>query len=258
MSSYPISLSSALISSSHTGTDSRPSVNTLVDTQLPSTPARQKRALDSDQENPDTKKARRINSGNIPDSLPTSTVSAETFCSPAMFPPDSGANEAERKDVEKVLKDDGNGVIDKSTVKKQQSNEITQPTFEVELTKKQLQSMVENLKYEKCKLLTRCESLQKAFEEVKREIEKTKVRVEDRGVQTDFYISSHEVTAATSSGGSNSERRTDFGTQQHETQDRPKIGQETSNPQFLFAAPDQENVSWSPLSRHQVTYDYSL
>lgn len=64
-----------------------------------------------------------------------------------MFPPDSGANEAERKDVEKVLKDDGNGVIDMSTVMKQQSNKITQPTFEVEYlqamqTIMQLQPMV--------------------------------------------------------------------------------------------------------------------
>ncbi|XP_053482041.1 MORC family CW-type zinc finger protein 3-like [Ictalurus furcatus] len=146
-SSYQKKPSSALISSSHTGAGSRPSVNTLVDTQLPSTPARQKRALDSNQENPDKKKARRINSGHIPDSLPTSTVSSETFCSPAMFPPDSGANEAERKDVEKVLKDDGNGVIDKSTVMKQQSNEITQPTFEIKYLQamqkiKQLQSLV--------------------------------------------------------------------------------------------------------------------
>lgn len=50
-----------------------------------------------------------------------------------MFPPDSDANEAERKDVEKV--------------KKQQSNKITQPTFEVEYlqamqTIMQLQPMV--------------------------------------------------------------------------------------------------------------------
>ncbi|XP_053483634.1 MORC family CW-type zinc finger protein 3-like [Ictalurus furcatus] len=236
-SSYKKKPSSVLISSSHTGADTRPSVNTLLDTQLPSVPGRQKRALDSNQENPDNKKARSINSGHIPDNLPTSTVSAETFCSPAMFPPDSGANEAERKDVEKV--------------KKQQSNEITQPTFEVEYlqamqTVMQLQPMVENLKNEKCSLLTRCESLEKDLERVKRETEKAKVRVEDRGVQTDFHISSHEESASTSSRASNSGRRTDFGTQQHETQDRPKMGQETSNPQLLFAAPDQENVSWSP------------
>ncbi|XP_053483633.1 MORC family CW-type zinc finger protein 3-like isoform X2 [Ictalurus furcatus] len=236
-SSYQKKPSSVLISSSHTGADTRPSVNTLDDTQLPSVPGRQKRALDSNQENPDNKKARSINSGHIPDNLPTSTVSAETFCSPAMFPPDSGANEAERKDVEKV--------------KKQQSNEITQPTFEVEYlqamqTIMQLQYMVENLKNEKCSLLARCESLEKDLERVKRETEKAKVRVEDRGVQTDFHISSHEESASTSSRASNSGRRTDFGTQQHETQDRPKMGQETSNPQLLFAAPDQENVSWSP------------
>ncbi|XP_017325073.1 MORC family CW-type zinc finger protein 3 isoform X2 [Ictalurus punctatus] len=238
-SSYQKKPSSVLISPSHTDADTRPSVNTLHDTQLPSSPGRQKRALDSqeNQENPYNKKARRITSGHIPDNLPTSTVSAETFCSPAMFPPDSDANEAERKDVEKV--------------KKQQSNKITQPTFEVEYlqamqTIMQLQPMVESLKNEKCSLLTRCESLEKDLERIKRETEKAKVRVEDRGVQTDFHISSHEESASTSSGASNSGRRTDFGTQQHETQDRPKMGQETSNPQLLFAAPDQENISWSP------------
>lgn len=90
-------------------------------------------------------------------------------------------------------------------------------------------TQVESLKNEKCSLLTRCESLEKDLERIKRETEKAKVRVEDRGVQTDFHISSHEESASTSSGASNSGRRTDFGTQQHETQDIPKIGQETSN-----------------------------
>ncbi|XP_053536678.1 MORC family CW-type zinc finger protein 3 isoform X2 [Ictalurus punctatus] len=95
--------------------------------------------------------------------------------------------------------------------------------------REELKDKVDSLENEKCNILTCCESLQKDFEEVKREIEKTKVRVENQGVQTDFPVSSHEESATTSSGASNSGRSTDFGTQQHETQDIPKIGQETSN-----------------------------
>lgn len=100
---------------------------------------------------------------------------------------------------------------------------------------------MDSLENEKCNILTCCESLQKDFEEVKRETEKTKVRVENQGVQTDFPVSSHEESATTSSGASNSGRSTDFGTQQHETQDRPKMGQETSNPQLLFAGKISRN-----------------
>ncbi|KAF4087301.1 hypothetical protein AMELA_G00094220 [Ameiurus melas] len=95
--------------------------------------------------------------------------------------------------------------------------------------REELKAQVDSLENEKCNILTCCESLQKDFEEVKKEIEKAKVRVENQGIQTDFPVSSHEENATTSSGASNSGRRTDFGTQQHETQDTPKIGQEASN-----------------------------
>ncbi|MCI4378212.1 hypothetical protein PGIGA_G00213260 [Pangasianodon gigas] len=96
--------------------------------------------------------------------------------------------------------------------------------------REELKDKVDSLENEKCTLLTCCESLQKDLEEIKRESEKV-ISAEDQGVQTDFPISSHEESAAASAEASNSGRGRDFGTQQHETQDRPETGQENSNPQ---------------------------
>ncbi|KAB5576854.1 hypothetical protein PHYPO_G00203300 [Pangasianodon hypophthalmus] len=96
--------------------------------------------------------------------------------------------------------------------------------------REELKYKVDSLENKNCTLLTYCESLEKDLEEIKRESEKV-ISAEDQGVQTDFPISSHEESAAASAEASNSGRGRDFGTQQHETQDRPETGQENNNPQ---------------------------
>lgn len=90
-------------------------------------------------------------------------------------------------------------------------------------------TQVDSLISEKCKLSTYYERLKKNFEEVNGEREKVKVSVKDHGVQTDIPISSHEESATTSAEASNSGRRRDSHSQQHETQDRPEIKQESNN-----------------------------
>lgn len=90
-------------------------------------------------------------------------------------------------------------------------------------------TQVDRLEDEKCNLLTSCESLKKELEEIKREREKVKISVEHRVVLTDIPALE---SAAISTEVSNSGRRdSHFGTQQHETQDRPESGQGNSNTQ---------------------------
>ncbi|XP_060732006.1 MORC family CW-type zinc finger protein 3-like isoform X1 [Tachysurus vachellii] len=108
--------------------------------------------------------------------------------------------------------------------------------------REELQVKVESLENENCSLSTSCESLKKDLEEMKRESEKVKVRTEDRVVQTDFPTCSHEESTTTSAEASNLGRRTDLGIQQHETQDRPEIGQDNNNLQT------SENEDNSPRS----------
>ncbi|KAB5576852.1 hypothetical protein PHYPO_G00203280 [Pangasianodon hypophthalmus] len=161
-----------------------------------------------------------------------------------MFSHDSHDNKAERKDTKTAQKDNSDDMIDKSTMKREQSNQITQASsedqhnYEVQYLQakeeiKQLQHKVDSLEDEKSNLLTCCESLQKDLEEIKRENEKVKVSVEDQGVQTDFPISSHEESAAASAEASNSGtvRDSHFGTQQHETQEKPECREGNSNTQ---------------------------
>ncbi|XP_060785435.1 MORC family CW-type zinc finger protein 3-like isoform X3 [Neoarius graeffei] len=111
------------------------------------------------------------------------------------------------------------------------SSSEEQQNYEIQYQQmiKQLQNKVDSLVDERRTLLTCYERLQKDSEEMKKE--KVKVSVEDQGVQTDFPISSHEESAATSAEASNSGTGRNFDTQQHETQDRPEIGQENNNMQ---------------------------
>ncbi|XP_060785437.1 MORC family CW-type zinc finger protein 3-like [Neoarius graeffei] len=138
--------SSTLLLSSHTGDGSRPSDITSMDTPVPSTPKR-KRSLDPNQKNQNQKKARQT-----PDS-PTSTVSVGT---------------------------------DKNTVK-EESNEIThtnsedQQNYEAQDLQanemiKHLQNKVDSLEEEKSTLLTCYEILQKDLEEIKKDLDKVKIK----------------------------------------------------------------------------------
>lgn len=79
---------------------------------------RKKKVLDLSQENPKKKKAK------------TKDIPALSTCLSALFSPASDVNETEYKDTETGLKDDGGDVIDKSTVKKEQSFKITQTSSE--------------------------------------------------------------------------------------------------------------------------------
>ncbi|XP_053483643.1 MORC family CW-type zinc finger protein 3-like isoform X2 [Ictalurus furcatus] len=216
-------------------TSSRPSDDTQ-DISVSTTPTKKKRTLSQSQENMEKKKARRNYFDNIPVSLSTSTASPEAFC----LSHDSHDNKAERKDIKTAQNDD---MIEKSTVKKEQSDQITQASsvdHEIQYLQakeeiKQLRHKVDHLEDEKCNLLTCSEILKKDLEEIKKEREKLKISVEDRGVQTDFPISSHEESAAASEEASNPGRVRDshFGTQQNETQDRPESGQENNNTQLF-------------------------
>ncbi|XP_026997700.2 MORC family CW-type zinc finger protein 3-like isoform X2 [Tachysurus fulvidraco] len=97
--------------------------------------------------------------------------------------------------------------------------------------REELQLKVESLEHENCSLSTSCESLKRNLEDMKKESEKVKVHTEDHGVQTDFPTGSHEESTTNSAEASNSGRGTDLGIQQHETQDRPEIGQDNNNQQ---------------------------
>ncbi|XP_060785426.1 MORC family CW-type zinc finger protein 3-like [Neoarius graeffei] len=194
--------SSTLFLSSHTGDGSRPSDITSMDTPVPSTPTR-KRSLDPNQKNQNQKKARQNRVCNTPDS-PTSTVSVVT---------DKNTVKEESNEIPHTNSED------------QQNYEAQDPQANEMI--KHLQNKVDSL--EKYTLLTCCEILQKNLEEIKKDLDKVKASVEGQGVQTDFPISSHEESAATSAEASNSERGRNFGTQQHETQDQPEIRQENNN-----------------------------
>ncbi|XP_060785446.1 MORC family CW-type zinc finger protein 3-like [Neoarius graeffei] len=124
--------------------------------------------------------------------------------------------------------------------------------------REELKDKVDSLENEKCGLLTRYENLQKDLEERKGESEKVNASAEDQGLQTGFPISSHEERAATSAEASNSGTGRNFGTQQHETQDRPEIGQENKNIQLreLRQRVARLLVTFVPaLDLQQVNYD---
>lgn len=90
---------------------------------------------------------------------------------------------------------------------------------------------MDSLEKEKCALLTSCKSLRKDLEKVRRESEKPRVSAEDRGVQTDLPIFSHEESTVALARASTSERETTFGTPPHQTQDGAGIGEDGNNPQ---------------------------
>ncbi|KAB5576851.1 hypothetical protein PHYPO_G00203270, partial [Pangasianodon hypophthalmus] len=193
----------------------RPSDVTSADTQdtsFSTTPKR--KALKWSLENPETKKPRK-----------------KAFDNQVLFFSNaSDAIKAECKDIKTALKDDGDDVIDKSMMKEEQSNKIIptsskdQQNFKVlylqaleeikQLQHKSLKQQlnkepkeeVDSLKDEKNNLLTSYERLQKDLEDVKRENEKVMVRLEDRGVQTDFYIWNQEECATNSAETSNPRR----------------------------------------------------
>ncbi|XP_053090422.1 MORC family CW-type zinc finger protein 3-like [Pangasianodon hypophthalmus] len=185
-SSCQTTQSSTLISTSPTCAGSRPSIDTQ-DTLLSITPTRKKRALGQSQENTQKKKAR-IKS--ILDSQSTSTTSPDTVCSSAMCSSGNDANKVERVATETGPKDNSDDVIDKSTMKREQSNQITQASSEdqqnykmlylqakeeikqlqhklreQEKAEEVLKGKLDSLEDEKCTLLTCCESLQKDLEE---------------------------------------------------------------------------------------------
>ncbi|XP_058247575.1 MORC family CW-type zinc finger protein 3-like [Hemibagrus wyckioides] len=120
--------------------------------------------------------------------------------------------------------------------------------------REELKLKVDSLEKDNCTLSTSCDSLKKDLEELKREIEKVKVCAEDQEVQTDFPVCSHKESTAASAEASNSIRGRDFGTQQHETQDRS----ETYNLKLreLRQTVARLLVTWVPgLDLQQVNYD---
>ncbi|XP_053352835.1 MORC family CW-type zinc finger protein 3-like isoform X5 [Clarias gariepinus] len=227
--------------SSHTGTGTEPPDNISIDNQntsLPSTPTRMKRVLDQNQESPAKKKAKGKNVGTAPDSSLITRAFTEAYFASSVGLTDSG-NGAQIKEFEISQMEDGDNDIEKSTAKKEQSNEFTSTSTEDEQTYKdqylkameeikQLRNEVGSLKDEKCTLLTCCDTLQKDLEEIKKEIEKVKLSVEDQEVQTDFPFP-HVESTATSADVSTFERGSD--SLQHGTQDNvieQEIEQENS------------------------------
>ncbi|KAM9486520.1 uncharacterized protein Hap1MRO34_006524 [Clarias gariepinus] len=238
MRSWQTPSSSDLISSSDTETGSRSLDNTSADTQgtaHSSTPTRNKTALVPNQDGPPKKKARGKCFGTTPDS----------------FLNDSDGKAAQFKETEIAQMEDGDDGINMSTGKKEQSNEFTnistedQQNYEVLYLQameeiKQLQNKirdqekeqnekVDRLENEKHTLLTSYKSLQNDLEGIKKEIEKVKVIMADKEVQTDFP-SSYEESTVTSAEASNSGRERD--SQEQETQDRPENGHENKNTQL--------------------------
>ncbi|XP_060785431.1 MORC family CW-type zinc finger protein 3-like isoform X1 [Neoarius graeffei] len=195
--------STTIISPSLTGADSSPSDDPSVDTQdnsVSTTPTRKKRALGWSQENTEKKKARQKDFDNsIPD---------------------------------KSIKKEENNQIKQASSEDEQNYEVQYLQAKEEL--KQLQHKVDSLEDEKCTLLIHCESLKKDLEELKRESEKMKLSVEDQSVQRDFPISSENESATTATEAFNPGRGRDlqFGTQQHDTQDRQGSEQGNNNTQL--------------------------
>ncbi|KAK3569455.1 hypothetical protein QTP86_031123, partial [Hemibagrus guttatus] len=230
----------------------------IQDTPLPITPTR-KRARSQIQENMENKKARGNGSVNsIPDCLSTSAPSPGTVCSPAICSSGNDTNKTERQATEIAPMDNGDDVIYKITGHKEQTNNITYNSeeplnykvlymqareeikqlqhklTEQEKAEKELRGKVDILEAEKCTLSTYCESLQNDLDDRKRESEKVKLSVEDQSFQTDYPIISKEESATTSTEASNprTEKDLQFGTQQHENQDRMGDNQENNNTQL--------------------------
>ncbi|XP_053483638.1 MORC family CW-type zinc finger protein 3-like [Ictalurus furcatus] len=232
--------SSAHISSPLTHAGSRPSVDTQQ-TFLPITAViiRNKRALGQSQENTEKKKARKnISDNNVLDSPSTSSASPDTVCSSSMCSSGNDANKGEWIKTETAPVDNGDDVIDKSMVNKEQRNQFTQNSSEdqqnfkvlylqakeetkqlqhklgeLEKAAEELKEKVDSLEKEKCTLLTYCESLEKDLEE----------------------------ESATSTETSNSGRGRDlqFWTEQHETHDKQGSGEENNSLQLCREQPDQ-------------------
>ncbi|XP_053483629.1 uncharacterized protein LOC128609188 isoform X2 [Ictalurus furcatus] len=158
--------------------------DTSADACLFTTRKRKKKALDASPNNPEKKSRQKCFDKNIPDSI---------------MSPASDANKVECKDIKTALKDDGDDVIDKSMIKKEQSNKITKASFEDQQkysyimdTIRQLQDKLiqfkKVLKTEEHGVDTfsnYCESLHKDLEEMKTEIEKVEVSAKDHGPSTE-------------------------------------------------------------------------
>ncbi|XP_053483631.1 MORC family CW-type zinc finger protein 3-like [Ictalurus furcatus] len=159
--------SSAHISSPLTLAGSRPSVDTQQ-TSLPITPIRIKRAPGQSQENTEKKKARRdVFDNSIPDSPSTSSASPDTVCSSSMCSSGNDANKAERITTETAPMDNGDDVIDKSTVNKEQRNQFTQNSSEDQQNYKVLYLQA---KAEIKQLQHKLRELEKADEELKEKV----------------------------------------------------------------------------------------
>ncbi|XP_060785444.1 uncharacterized protein LOC132891662 isoform X2 [Neoarius graeffei] len=164
------------------------------DNSLSTFSKRKKKSLDLSQENPEKKKARGKGFDKNMSDISTS----------AMFKNACDANKGEHKDIKTAPKNESKDVIDKSMMKKEESKQITQTSFEdqqnykalyvqvmeaikhlqdklrelkKELKKEGVDPKMNSLEYEKCTLLNSCESLQKDLEEMK--TENVEVSVED-------------------------------------------------------------------------------
>ncbi|XP_036428173.1 MORC family CW-type zinc finger protein 3a [Colossoma macropomum] len=85
--------------------------------------------------------------------------------------------------------------------------------------REELKKKLDRLEDEKNTLLTCCENLRK---DIKKESEEAEVSVEERGAQTEFPNPPPEESEAGSAGSSNPRRVSTCGTNQNETQERPK------------------------------------
>ncbi|XP_053352823.1 MORC family CW-type zinc finger protein 3-like [Clarias gariepinus] len=157
------------------------SANTLHSSVL-TVPKRKKKALDLGCENPEKKKARRK---GFDESIPDLST-----CLPLMFNDDSDASELESNNIKTALTDEGVEVI-KSMEKKEESNQMPQTSSEdqqdykmlylqviqaikhnklielkKDLNKEGVDTKMNSLEYEKCRLSTCHESLQKDLEKI--------------------------------------------------------------------------------------------
>ncbi|XP_026997681.2 MORC family CW-type zinc finger protein 3-like isoform X3 [Tachysurus fulvidraco] len=177
--------------------------------------SRKKRAMGPSQENEEMKRARiRDCFGSNTQSRPSTSTASPEFCSsPILDNCDGNGDQAAWKDNKtslilrypalKLEKEDTE-IMEKEQWSKNGKNDSNPSDH----------TQVESLEKVHYNLTTSCESLKKALEDMKREIEKVKVFAEDRVFKTNFPICSHEECTATAAETSNSGRGTDNSTLQ--------------------------------------------
>ncbi|XP_060732011.1 MORC family CW-type zinc finger protein 3-like [Tachysurus vachellii] len=172
--------------------------------------SRKKRAMGPSQENEEMKRARiRDCFGSNTLSRPSTSTASPEFCSsPILDNRDGNGDQAAWKDNKTAfllrypalkLEKKDTEKMEKEKWSKNEKNDSNPSEH----------TQVESLEKVHYNLSTSCESLKKALDDMKREIEKVKLFAEDQVFQTNFPICSHEESTATAAEASNSGRGTD-------------------------------------------------